>query len=90
MYEPGGVWGAEDRALSAVKVKPLTILVTDQAMLEWPEVQEIVVKGHIVQCLESPPDIIIGPHCWRMTDELKPYFKLAIAEAKKRGKGSHE
>ena len=69
---------------------PLWIAVTDLAMLEWPEIKELTKKGHRIEWVEIPHDLIIGPTCWQMTEALKPYFKLAIAEAKKRGKGSHE
>ena len=66
---------------------PLQILVTDPAMLEWPEVKEIMAKGHMVSCLAGESDVVIGPNCWQMTEALRKYFKLAIAAAKTRAKG---
>ena len=58
--------------------KPLTILVTDQALYEAPEVQALGQKGHIVH----PPgellhlyDVVLGPRAWRIDPAM---CKLAM------------
>lgn len=72
--------------------KPLTILCTDPHMLTWPEIQELVSKGHRVgtwidvkQASLQPEsiDLVMGPDCWRMTPLLRSYLKEAIAAARK-------
>ena len=64
----------------------LRILVTEKAMLGWPEVKELVEKGHTVDCLPNesfPYHLILGPTCWWMAESVRKYFKLAVAAAKK-------
>lgn len=65
--------------------KALNILVTDQALYDTPEVQELASKGHVVH----PPgdvlgvyDVIIGPTCWRIIPamgKLGMYLKMMLA-----------
>lgn len=65
--------------------KKLDILLTDQEMIDWPEVQELASKGHLIKVaeFEVKPDVILGPQCWRMGKDARKYFKLAIDEARK-------
>ena len=73
--------------------KPLRILVTDSTMLGWDELVRLQQQGHTVVGLDwlrgledfDPQfDIVIGPHCWRMDDNLRPFLDLAIKEARAR------
>ena len=51
---------------------------------KWPELAEYETQGHTVIRLASQgADVVLGPRCWRMTDELKPYLALAIKNARK-------
>lgn len=69
--------------------KRLNIIVTDPAMLEWPEIKKLIEQGHAVHDLEYPnnvrgypnvptPVFYLGPTAWRMNDKLKRYLPLAI------------
>ena len=75
--------------------KLLTIGVTDEKMLAWPEVVKLVEQGHTVCYLNHvTEDVVLGPNCWMMDAELKKYMPLAIRAARERkygGKGvKHE
>lgn len=74
--------------------KPLTICVTDPAMLGWPEVQSRIAQGFEVfsiadmlsaaqKGLTVTPDIYLGPDCWRMDERTRKYFETAVTEARK-------
>lgn len=63
--------------------KPLTI-VAYPPVSEWPELADLEAQGHVVIRLElSEADVILGPKCFRMVGELKPYLELAIKNARK-------
>ena len=65
--------------------KPLAITVTDPAILEWPEIVELVAQGHLVQLIAlTPGNLVLGPNCWRMDEKLRPFLDLAIKEARAR------
>ena len=69
--------------------KPLRIVVTDPAMMEWDEIKVLQGQGHTIQYmiqLASDPDIglVLGPNVWRMNNELRPFLDLAIEEARAR------
>jgi hypothetical protein len=73
--------------------KPLRIAV-HPTLVDLPEVQALVAKGHQVYSLaqynrgnDNPlnlpdVDLILGPNCWRMEPELLPYLDLAIKGAR--------
>ena len=68
--------------------KPLTILFTDPTMLEWPEIITLKEQGHVIgtwadlfQKSLTNPDLITGPTCWRMSQELRPYLSASIKGA---------
>jgi len=66
--------------------KPLRILVTDPAMLGWAEVQKLIAQKHTVTYppeLTEGYDLILGPNCWRMDEQLRDYLEDAIVEARK-------
>ena len=68
--------------------KPLKILV-HLSMLDWPEVQALVDQGHTIDTHPGTLslhdwDLILGPNCWRMDDNLRPFLPLAIKEARAR------
>jgi hypothetical protein len=80
--------------------KPLTIVVTDQALLDWPEMQAYQAQGHTIgtisglvqtlgeswngACEVVPVDLYLGPTAHRMSESERKWLKLAIAEARKR------
>ena len=65
--------------------KPLAITVTDPTLLEWEEFIALVAQGHFVQMIElTPGNLVIGPNCCRMDEVLRPFFPLAIKEARAR------
>jgi hypothetical protein len=74
---------------------PLTIAVTDAAMLEWPEIQKLQSQGHTI-FLGGPHgdlldqnnvDGVLGPNCWMMDETLRPFLKVAIQAMRDRRKG---
>ena len=66
--------------------KPLTILVTDQALYDTPEVQALCQKGHFVYdryCADATTDVdvLVGPTCWRINPALgKLAMQLKLME----------
>lgn len=50
-------------------VKPLTILVTDEALV--PHLQGLVIKGHVLDVVQGPRyDRVVGSNCYRLTPEM--------------------
>jgi len=67
--------------------KRLVILVTDPAIMEWPEIQKLIAQKHTVGVLPSsapPVDLVLGPNAQIMDESRRPWFKDAIALARKR------
>ena len=69
--------------------KPLSILVTVRSMLDWPEIEELRLKGHTVGYLgnvftEENWDLILGPNCWMMDEQHRLYLKVAVEAARKK------
>jgi hypothetical protein len=72
--------------------KPLSIMVTDEAMLAWPEVVALKEQGHLVAAFKDTMlsnvrsvedwDIIMGPNAWLMDDMHREYLPLAIKAAR--------
>jgi len=71
--------------------KLLTICVTADYMLEWPEVQKLQAQGHtIIQRDSGDIDGYLGPDCWMMDTDLRAYIPLAVRAMRERkygGKG---
>jgi hypothetical protein len=68
---------------------PVTFYVTDHAMIEWPEIQDLTRQGHICAgVIPAGPALIIGPHAWHITDEHRAYIPVAVkaAQARRRRK----
>ena len=62
--------------------KPLSILV-EHSLGKTKEIEDLKEKGHnIVTVQEHQYDLVLGPHCWRMTHELLPYLETAIKRAR--------
>ncbi len=65
--------------------KLLSIILTQPSMLEWEEVQLLSQQGHTLSVLEGQEaDLIVGPNCWMMTEELRKYLPLAVKAARER------
>ena len=69
--------------------KPLKILVTDPYMGEWKEIDALAQQGHTIDAYPGDTnldqyDLVLGPRCWRMDDDLRPFLDLAIKEARAR------
>lgn len=65
--------------------KPTRLLV-DPALLEWTELRLLESQGHTVSTttIFSEWDLILGPNCWRMNEDLRPYLlSLTLPEARK-------
>ena len=71
--------------------KPLTILIHPD-LAQWPEIHELVGKGHRVISTSSwfedgiddeQPDLILHPCAWRMDLAHRKYLPLAIAAGRK-------
>jgi hypothetical protein len=70
---------------------PLTILVTDPAMLEWSQVHALVAQGHTLEPLRTAADLILGPQCHFMVPAMASFLELAVKAAQARRKrGAHE
>ena len=74
--------------------RPLTIFLTDPEMLQWPEVQALVLQQHRVVTWTDVQqehdslsvgdiDVVLGPNCWRMDERLRRYFKTALDAARR-------
>ena len=50
---------------------------------DWPELAELEAKGHTVYRLETDADLVLGPQCWRMREELRKYLEAAVKAARK-------
>ena len=54
---------------------------------DWEELDDLSRQGHVITHGDDNvvvrADIILGPQCWRMNEELRPYLKLAIEEARR-------
>lgn len=77
--------------------KPLRILALPPVD-SWPEVAALAAQGHkihtltdLIQAETTIPgegegfdyDVILGPQCWRMDEQHRKYFKLAVEEARR-------
>ena len=65
------------------------VIVAYPPVSEWPELKELADKGHEVRYElgeYSNADLILGPNCWRMTEELRKYLPLAIKNARQERK----
>lgn len=55
---------------------------------EWEEIKALEAQGHtIIPIMDSALnecDLIIGPQCHSMAEPWRKYFKLSIAEARKK------
>lgn len=58
----------------------LVVLVTQDEMLAWEEVQALREKGHTVRVVQDHGDLILGPECHLMTPPLRKYLPLAVRE----------
>ena len=66
--------------------KPLRILVTRAEMLAWPEVVKMVEQQHQVSgpvYPGEPFDVILGPECWRMTEQHRPFWQVMVDSVRK-------
>ena len=63
--------------------KPLTIVVTDPAMMDWPEIAQLVEQGHKIGCSVpfDEPVAYLGPNCWRTLDA--EYLDVTIKSIRK-------
>ena len=73
--------------------KPLLLAIHD-SLMETPEVQELVAKGHSIYRLsqynrgnDNPlnlpdVDLILAPNAWQMNETLIKYLDLAIKAAR--------
>ena len=64
--------------------KPLRILVTDSTMLGWDEIVKLQKLGHHVARLAGHWDLVLGPNCRSMNEQLRAIFSLDIKEARAR------
>ena len=65
--------------------KPLTIEVSKN-LGEWEEIKALEAQGHTiwVRAWEAQaPDLILGPTCHRMNEDLRKYLPLALAEGRR-------
>ena len=63
--------------------KPLRIGV-QQNIKEWSELAALKAQGHEINALyDYDYDLILGPTCHRMNEDLRKYLPLALAEARR-------
>lgn len=63
--------------------KLLTILV-DPAIADWPEIVKLAEQGHTITVSPTmDADLILGPRCHRMGEEIRKWFPESIAEARR-------
>ena len=63
--------------------KPLSIRI-DGDMVDWPEIQELIAKGHCITVLEDEDiDLILSRKAWRMMEMLRKYLPLSISTCRK-------
>ena len=64
--------------------KPLKILV-HPSIKHWDEWSDLFEKGHTVMHAAELEDfdLVVGPTCWRLDQDHRPYVKLAIEAARK-------
>ena len=65
--------------------KPLSIVILDPVLAAMPQIQtELLDKGHTIHTWDNgstPPDVILGSRCWRITPDagtLSTQLKLMI------------
>lgn len=68
---------------------PIRALVTRKEMLEWPRIKEFAAQGHVFEYLPGTEgaDVLLGPECHLMNDELADYVELAVRAVQRRKKG---
>jgi hypothetical protein len=72
--------------------KPLVILLTDPAMLQWPVFQKLEAQGHQITSLNLvidnyeawEPDIVFGPTAHYLVPEMEKYVDEALKAARGR------
>lgn len=63
--------------------KPLSIRI-DGDMVDWPEIQELIAKGHCIKVIEDEDiDLILSRKAWRMMEMLRKYLPLSILTCRK-------
>ena len=55
----------------------------DPAIRDWPEWAALAEKGHEIVDIGPGCDIVMGPTCWRMCEELRKYLDVALKAARK-------
>lgn len=62
--------------------KPLTWLV-EASIADWPEFAELAAQGHTILVLgsETTADVIAGPRCHRMNEDIRKWFDEMKTEA---------
>lgn len=70
---------------SKPKAAPKDKLVIDvlPPLHTWEELTVLESRGHTIRRVGSDADLVLGPTCWRMTEELKPYLDAAVKAARK-------
>lgn len=64
--------------------KPVVIWI-HSSLRDWPEVAEFRDQGNVVREIppaDGPPDLILGPTSWLMSEVHRVNWKLAIAASK--------
>ena len=75
--------------------KPL-VIVTYPPISEWPELADLEAQGHTIirrgDADVPMADLYLGPECHRMSEDLRKYLPLALAEGRrvKYGKGGKD
>jgi hypothetical protein len=67
-----------------VTPKPLRVAVTDRHLGASAELDAWREKGHTVEVIDLPYDLVLGPNAWHLTAAHLPYLDLAEKAARKR------
>lgn len=61
----------------ARNARPLSIAVSS-SLYNSPEIQELLRKEHVIECVDLPYDIIFHENAWRMAPDLLSHIDTAI------------
>ena len=66
--------------------KPLVILLTDPAMLQWTKFQELAAQGHQISSpsIVQEANIVMGPTAHYLIPEMEKYADGALKAARER------